>query len=291
MSAFRKEWSGKYARPTRYCENPLLGLTKADPLSAWCLLKAEDQYSREQERVAWWERFTTKRGLIKLIDEELAETVSLEGIGDTIQSPQWAIGKVILLGQARDSLIFDDEVKAYEAHGLGHTDAVLSALAVRLPFVNMGPLTWTAITGEGHRGWNYREQVGGWERGFAIGGSALYWGTVGFGAAIRFAPKSAVELTGQQHHPISNYVFNALERNPSLKGFYKVRDPRFVTQAKDLASHRGYQQWHRVLDQEVGGWIDASPGLTPAQFETHLKDLYLRPDLFKRFPNGLGGGQ
>ncbi len=48
-------------------------------------------------------------------------------------------------------------------------------------------------------------------------------------------------LTGQFNRAISAQVYRALERNPSLVGLYSLRDSRFVTQAKDLACHNGYQ--------------------------------------------------
>lgn len=95
------------------------------------------------------------------------------------------------------------------------------------------------------------------------------------------------DLTGQIHHAIPRKVANALDAHPKLKGKYRYRDPNFVTQAKDLASHRGYQRWHRELDKEVVGWLKGREGVTPAQFEKYLKDLYARPDLKTRFPNGL----
>jgi hypothetical protein len=50
-------------------------------------------------------------------------------------------------------------------------------------------------------------------------------------------------------------VHKALEAHPNLKGVYSGRDPRFVAQAKDLASLRGCDTFYRNLDAEVAGWV------------------------------------
>ncbi|NMC34790.1 MAG: hypothetical protein GYA36_20395, partial [Veillonellaceae bacterium] len=92
--------------------------------------------------------------------------------------------------------------------------------------------------------------------------------------------------TGQIHHPISKAVFKALERHPILKGHYRPRDPRFTTQAIDKAAHKGYQRWHRVLDDEVAMWVNEHQDATPKQFESWLRWRYSQPDLLERFPNG-----
>lgn len=101
------------------------------------------------------------------------------------------------------------------------------------------------------------------------------------------AARAGAQLTGQMHHGISRTVHKALEAHPNLKGVYSARDPRFVTQAKDLASHRGYDTFHRNLDVEVAGWVRSNPNATQAQFESYLRGVYQRPDVVARFPNGL----
>jgi isopentenyl diphosphate isomerase/L-lactate dehydrogenase-like FMN-dependent dehydrogenase len=105
--------------------------------------------------------------------------------------------------------------------------------------------------------------------------------------AGRVAARAGAQLTGQMHHGISRTVHKALEAHPNLKGAYSARDPRFVTQAKDLASHRGYDTFHRNLDAEVAGWVRSNPNATQAQFESYLRGVYQRPDVAARFPNGL----
>jgi RHS repeat-associated protein len=104
---------------------------------------------------------------------------------------------------------------------------------------------------------------------------------------VMAAGRGAARLTGQMHHGISRTVHKALEAHPNLKGLYSARDSRFVTQAKDLASHKGYDTFHRNLDAEVAGWIRANPSATQAQFETYLRGVYQRADVLERFPNGL----
>jgi hypothetical protein len=98
---------------------------------------------------------------------------------------------------------------------------------------------------------------------------------------------AAAQLTGQMHHGISRTIHKALEQHPNLKGLYSARDPRFVTQAKDLQSHRGYDSFHRRLDAEISGWIRDNPRATTQQFESYLRDVYRRPDVATRFPDGL----
>ena len=101
------------------------------------------------------------------------------------------------------------------------------------------------------------------------------------------AARGVTQLTGQIHHGISRTVHKALEAHPNLRGIYSARDPRFVTQAEDLAAHRGYDTFHRNLDAEVAGWVRANPSATQAQFESYLRGVYQRPDVLERFPNGL----
>jgi hypothetical protein len=73
--------------------------------------------------------------------------------------------------------------------------------------------------------------------------------------AAKAGAGAAVRTTGQTHHVISTRIARALEENPNLAGRYSARDPRFTTQAVDAAAHRGYQTWHRQLDEEVVGWL------------------------------------
>ena len=94
------------------------------------------------------------------------------------------------------------------------------------------------------------------------------------------------ECKGQNHHIISRPIAKALKGHPILKGLYKARDPRFVAQAKDEESHCGYQRWHREVDDEVVAWLRKTEDATPKQFEAYLREIYSRPDMRARFPNG-----
>jgi hypothetical protein len=107
----------------------------------------------------------------------------------------------------------------------------------------------------------------------------------GKGPATRGGPTES--LTGQYHHAVGTKIHRATEAHPNLTGQYQARDSRFVTQAKDAPSHRGYQHWHRDLDNEVIQWIQRNPQATTADFETFLRQRYSQPDLLDRFPNGL----
>ncbi|NUQ78769.1 MAG: hypothetical protein HUU21_35030, partial [Polyangiaceae bacterium] len=123
--------------------------------------------------------------------------------------------------------------------------------------------------------------AGNFASGLAGLGKALSTGS-GSGAGSGAAAK----LTGQKHHPISKEVHRALEEHQNLKGHYKYRDPRFVTQGKDLGAHHGYERWHIDLDTEIAAWIRGNKTATPESFEKFLRDRYAKPDLKSRFPNG-----
>jgi hypothetical protein len=97
------------------------------------------------------------------------------------------------------------------------------------------------------------------------------------------APSGA---SGQLHHPISKPIAKALEVHDTLKGHYIERDPRFVTRAADKASHNGYQKWHRDVDDEVIKWLDRNKSATPSEFEALLREIYSRPAMRARFPDG-----
>jgi hypothetical protein len=98
-------------------------------------------------------------------------------------------------------------------------------------------------------------------------------------------PAESGEL-GQLHHPISKPIAKALARHRTLSGLYTERDPRFVTRAADKASHNGYQKWHRDVDDEVIAWLRKYQDATPAEFEAFLREIYSRPAMRARFPDG-----
>jgi len=98
---------------------------------------------------------------------------------------------------------------------------------------------------------------------------------------------AAPALTGQMHHGISKTICRELDKHPKLSNRYKPRDARFVTQAKDIDSHIGYQKWHRDLDNEIIDWLQNNQAADSAAFEDFLRWRYSQPDLKAVFPNGL----
>ncbi len=94
-------------------------------------------------------------------------------------------------------------------------------------------------------------------------------------------------LRGQWHHAISKRVWRSLQEHPNLRGKYQLRDSRFTTQAIDDDTHRGYQGWHRSLDEEISTAVKRHPEWTTQEFEAHPRARYLQPDLLSRFPTGL----
>ncbi len=106
--------------------------------------------------------------------------------------------------------------------------------------------------------------------------------------AAAIIKREVLELVGdgQIHHPISQAVYDALEKHKNLRGKYQLRDPRFEALAKDAASHRGYEGWHRELDKEVAAWIHEHKNADAAEFEAFLRERYDEKELKKRFPGG-----
>jgi hypothetical protein len=105
--------------------------------------------------------------------------------------------------------------------------------------------------------------------------------------AAKYADEAAAAARGQLHHAISKRVHDALQNHPVLRDAYRRRDPRLVTRAADKQAHYGYQRWHVELDAEVVKWIEDNKKATVGEFEKFLRELYDRPDMKKRFPEGL----
>jgi hypothetical protein len=96
---------------------------------------------------------------------------------------------------------------------------------------------------------------------------------------------------GQNHHVISRPIAKKLEDHEILHGLYEPRDERLVAKAKDKASHCGYQEWHREVDEEVIDWLSQYSRATPQQFMSKLREIYNRKEMRERFPNGFGPGK
>jgi RHS repeat-associated protein len=118
-------------------------------------------------------------------------------------------------------------------------------------------------------------------------GASPFVPPIGRAAGLLGRFSGLIGLTGQYHHAVSRAIYKALEQHPRLRGIYSARDPRFVTQARDLAAHRGYDRFHRSLDNEIASWIRTNPNASRREFETYLRSVYQRPDVKARFPNGL----
>ncbi|NLX21660.1 MAG: RHS repeat-associated core domain-containing protein, partial [Phycisphaerae bacterium] len=132
-----------------------------------------------------------------------------------------------------------------------------------------------------------------WQNSISLGLNAAT-GAGGLSKAVsrfrghRRATSAAYDkATGQLHHAISKKVHKALEKHPTLKGKYEYRDSRFVTRAVDEEAHRGYQGWHRGIDDEVAEWVKTHRDATEATFERFLRAIYKRPEMRQRFPDGL----
>lgn len=104
--------------------------------------------------------------------------------------------------------------------------------------------------------------------------------------AVEDAAPEPPECTGQEHHIISRPIAKELARHKILKGLFKPRDKRFVAKAKDEESHCGYQEWHRAVDNEVVAWLMRYSNATREQFLSFLREIYSRPKMLERFPNG-----
>jgi hypothetical protein len=104
--------------------------------------------------------------------------------------------------------------------------------------------------------------------------------------AMAQGPGQGPVASGQLHHVISKPIARKLAGHATLRGLYSERDPRFVTRAADKASHNGYQRWHRDVDAEVVEWLETYPKATPKEFEAFLRELYSRPEMRARFPDG-----
>jgi RHS repeat-associated protein len=128
----------------------------------------------------------------------------------------------------------------------------------------------------------------------SLGGASLTLNAATAGVLPNYGPirrgigRIVSGLTGQNHHAISMTIWRALDQHPGTSGHFVPRDGRFVTQAADLASHNGYDTWHRTYDNNVAQSILAQAELTPEQFTQYLRELYKTdPELCRRFPNGL----
>ena len=91
-------------------------------------------------------------------------------------------------------------------------------------------------------------------------------------------------LLGQYHHVLSNPLMKALNSH-SLKGLYQRAGS--MVQALYEYSHKGYQTWHRAIDNYMVRWLQNNPKATSNQFWGELYNQYNTKDLIKRFGEGV----
>ncbi|MDX2184057.1 MAG: RHS repeat-associated core domain-containing protein, partial [Gemmatimonadaceae bacterium] len=98
---------------------------------------------------------------------------------------------------------------------------------------------------------------------------------------------AAAKLGGQLHHVVSRRIAAVMQRYVNLRGAANEMRSRLITRAADRAAHNGYQTWHRELDQEAIDFIRRNPNMKAPEFEKWLVRRYGKPDLEKRFPDGV----
>jgi len=105
-------------------------------------------------------------------------------------------------------------------------------------------------------------------------------------AGRELGERAAKEATGEVHHLISKKIERALATHPTLAGKLTRVDARLQYIAADAAAHRGYQAWHRAVDDEVVRWLTDPANIKASRqdFAEFLEELYKRPDIQQRIP-------
>lgn len=91
-------------------------------------------------------------------------------------------------------------------------------------------------------------------------------------------------LLGQGHHVLSNQIMRALGNHP-LRGLFNRASS--VIQALTESAHRGYQSWHRQIDQHMVEWLQRHQNATPLEFWREMYNQYNTRDMIKRFGEGV----
>jgi RHS repeat-associated protein len=90
---------------------------------------------------------------------------------------------------------------------------------------------------------------------------------------------------GQLHHMLSNKIVRALGQHQTLRGLLSRND--LIVRATDTLSHKGYQTWHRLYDNEVVQWLSRHPNASHDDFLQFLREIYERPEMREAFPDAL----
>ena len=89
--------------------------------------------------------------------------------------------------------------------------------------------------------------------------------------------------TGQEHHPISNKIERAAQSTENLNDLSRL-DTGTIT-ASTLDDHKGYQKWHREIDDAVVSWIESNPSASVDDFVEQMNTLYGTDEMVARFEN------
>lgn len=73
----------------------------------------------------------------------------------------------------------------------------------------------------------------------------------------------------------------ALNNHPTLSGLLDRASS--TVQALTLEAHKGYQTWHRIIDNTVVQWLRDNPQATLEEFANELYSLYNTPEMIGRF--------
>lgn len=97
---------------------------------------------------------------------------------------------------------------------------------------------------------------------------------------------TAISSVGQRHHLLTNRIMEALEVHPKLGNIFDRQDPRLISRARDIASHIGYETWHREYDERVVAWLQSPQNryATWQQFTQFLHNIYQEPGMRERIP-------
>ncbi len=87
-------------------------------------------------------------------------------------------------------------------------------------------------------------------------------------------------LAGQYHHVLSNPIMRVLENHPLRDLFQRSTS---VIQAMTEGAHKGYQQWHRLIDNHMVSWLQNHPNATENDFWKEIYIQYNTRDMVKRF--------
>ena len=83
---------------------------------------------------------------------------------------------------------------------------------------------------------------------------------------------------GQKHHAIGRKPFKLLEKTSWGKNLNRND---YLMRALTVEGHKGYQTWHRMLDDEILKVIGSSTDLL--SFQKELNKLYSMPEIIEIF--------